>query len=142
MKEHERLLYQSNKLSQTFIMLYILGNTIITIVYANNMNVVAQLGMAVMLNIALTLFAFLMAVQQASYSIQWGYAGVVMGLFQIARILWMPDEITGTLRMLTVVLFLVTGVLALIGSFQCILRSRERANYIVENNIDLATLQK
>ncbi len=142
MKEHERLLYQENGRSQQMIMLYILCNTIITIVYTNNMFVNVQLGLEVALNIALSLFAFLMAVKQKSYAIAWGYAGIGLAVFQLARLLWMPAEITGSLRLLMIVLLIVSSAAALVGSIICIKISREKINYIHENNVDLSTLQQ
>lgn len=142
MNENERLLYQSNKHSQQLILLYILGNTIITIVYVNNMNVDVQLGLAVMLNIALSLIAFLMAIRQATYSIEWGYAGIVLAAFQLSRLLWIPDEITGSMRALMIALLIATSIAAFAGSIICIRVSRERKDYIIENNVDLSTLQR
>lgn len=142
MKEHERLLYQDNGRSQQMIMIYILCNTIITIVYTNNMNVNVQLGLEVLLNIALSLIAFLMAVKQKNYAIEWGYAGIGLAVFQLARLLWLPAEITGSLRLLIIVLLLASSAAAFVGSIICIKRSREKINYIHENNVDLSTLQQ
>ena len=93
MKAHERLLYQENSLSSQLIFLYILGNTIITIVYTNNMNVDMQLGIEVMLNIGVSLLAFLMAIKQKSYATEWGYIGLALAVFQLLRLLWVPEEI-------------------------------------------------
>lgn len=142
MKAHERLLYQENSRSQQLILLYILGNTIITIGYTNNMNVDAQLGFEVLLNIALSLIAFLMAIKQKSYAIEWGYAGIALAVFQFARLLWVPAEITGSLRVLMMGLLVASSVAALVGSIICIKLARERTNYIHENNVDLSTLQQ
>lgn len=142
MKEHERLLYQENVRSQQMIMLYILGNTIITIVYINNMNVDVMLGLEVALNIILSLIAFLMAVKQKSYALEWGYAGIGLAVLQLARLLWLPEEIIGSLRVLMVVLLIASSVAAFAGSIICIKMSRQKINYIHENNVDLSTLQQ
>ena len=142
MKKHEKRLYLENSLSQQLIMLYIAGNTLFTIVYVNHMNLDAQLGFFVMLNIGLSLLAFLMAARQKVYDIRWGYVGITLALFQFARLLWIPEEITGSMRLLLMVLLLATGVAALASSIICIRRTHERRNYIVDNKIDVASLQK
>lgn len=138
----EKRLYLENSLSQQLIMLYIGGNTIFTILYINNMNVDVQLGFFIMLNLVLSLVAFLMAVRQKMYANLWGYVGVAFAAFQFARLLWMPAEIGGSVRMLSAALLIITGISALIGSIICIRRSQERQKYIIENNIDLAILQR
>ncbi len=58
MNEGEKRLYVANSLSQQLILLYLLGNTLFTILYVNRMNVDAALGIFVMLNIFLSLVRF------------------------------------------------------------------------------------
>ena len=142
MKKHEKRLYQENSISQQLILLYILGNTLFTILHINNMNVDSGLGIFIMLNIFLSLFAFLMAVRQKVYAVQWGYAGIALALFQFVRLLWVPEEITGSLNIFLLILLVLTGISAFAASIICIKRSQERQNFIVENNIDLVILQK
>lgn len=142
MKTHEKRLYQENSISQQLIILYILGNTVFTIFYVNSMDVSYKLGIFVMLNIFLSLLAFLTAVRQKVYAIKWGYVGVALAIFQFARFLWIPEEIVDPIRLRLIVLLIATGLSALAGSMICIRRSQERQNYIVDNNIDLATLQR
>lgn len=142
MSSSEKRLYLENSLSQQLILFYIAGNTLFTILYINNMIVDAQLGIFILLNIALSLVAFLMAVRQKLYAALWGYVGIGFAAFQFARLLWMPNEIVGSVRIISAGLLIVTGVSALAGSLICIKRSQERHNFIVENNVDLATLQR
>jgi len=142
MKKSEKRLYLENSLSQQLVLLYIAGNTLFTIIYVNNMNVDVQLGVFIMLNIVLSLLAFLMAVRQKLYASQWGYMGIAIGVFQLARLLWIPEEITGSMRFFLAALLIATSISALAGSIICIKRSRERQKFIIENNIDLAILQK
>lgn len=142
MKQHEKRLYLENSLSQQLILLYILGNTAFTIFEVVNMAVDFQVGTFIMLNIVLSLVSFLMAVRQKAYAIQWGYVGVALGVFQLTRLLWIPEELTGSLRILLIVLLLITGGFAIAGSVICIKRSQERQKFIIENNIDRALLQK
>lgn len=138
----EKWLYVENSRSQQFVLLYILGNTLFIILYVNNMNVDLDLGLFVLFNIALTLFAFLMAVRQKVYDLIWGYAGLALAAYQVFRMLWIPAEIEPPLRLFLQGLLLVTGVLLFVGSLICIRRSKERRQYIVDNNVDVALLQK
>lgn len=142
MKTSEKRLYMENALSQQLIMLWLAGNTLFTIFYVNSMDVTARLGFFVMLNIALSLFAFLMSVRQKIYQVQWGYAGIGLAVFQLARLFWIPVEIVNPARLLIQFLLLATSVAALIASVICIQRSRERQAYIEENDIDLVRMQK
>ena len=142
MKKHEKRLYLENGISQQFMLLYILGNTAFTIFTVNNRDVDSQLGIFILLNIFLTLLAFLTAVRQKTYAIRWSYAGIALAVFHFARILWIPEEIVNPMRIFLITLLIVTGVLAFLGSLLCIRRSQERQNFIIENNIDIAILQQ
>jgi hypothetical protein len=142
MSNIEKRLYLENSLSQQLIMLYLLGNTAFTIFYVINMAVDVQLGVFVMVNIFLSLLAFLTAVRQKMYIIQWGYVGLAMTAFQLIRLLWIPEELTGFLRIFLVALLIATSVSAFAGSIICIKRSQERSKFITDNQIDLALLQK
>ena len=142
MKTPEQRLYVENSLSQQLIVFSIGRLTLFNILYINNMNVDLQLGIFIMVNIILSLVAFLMAVRQKSYSAFWGYAGIALALFQFARLLWVPEEIVGSVRFISVGLLIATGISALIGSIICIKLSQERQKFIVENNVDLSLLQR
>ena len=141
MKNKEILLYSQNTSSQQLFMLYLLGNTAFTIFFANAATVDKDLGSFIMLNIVLSLLAFLTAVRQRVYAMNWGYVGLVIGIFQILRLLWIPEEIVNPLRLLMMVLLVATGSLAIIGSMQCLKRSSDRAQYIRDKGIDLSILQ-
>jgi len=142
MKTHEKRLYQENSVSQQLLLLYILGNTAFTIFCVNHMDVSYRLGVFVMLNVFLSLLAFLTAVRQKLYAIRWGYVGVALAVLQVMRLIWIPDEIDNPLRLLLKVLLIATAILAFAGSLICIQRSRERQKYIIENNIDPVMLQQ
>lgn len=142
MKSNEKRLFVENSLSQQLIMFWLAGNTLFTILYTNNMAVTARLGIFVMLNIALSLFAFLVAVRQKVYLIQWAYLGIGLGIFQFARLFWIPEEVVNPMRLYLQILLVITAVAALVGSIICIQRSRERQQYIDEHNIDIAIMQK
>lgn len=142
MKNNERLLYQQNTISQQLFMLYLLGNTAFTIFYANAADVNSDLGLFIMLNIVLSLLAFLTAVRQRLYAMNWGYVGLVIGVFQILRLLWIPEEIVNPLRLQLVGLLFVTASLAIVGSVICLKRTTGRDHYIRDNDVDLTILQQ
>ncbi|MFK7801315.1 MAG: hypothetical protein AB8G95_06775 [Anaerolineae bacterium] len=142
MNTGEKRLYVENTLSQQLILFWLLGNTIFTLLVVNNMAVTVRLGFFVMLNIALSLFAFLVAVRQKTYQIQWAYFGIGLGIFQLARLFWIPEEIINPIQLYIQILLVATSVAALIGSVVCIQRSRERQQYIDDHKIDLAIMQK
>ena len=142
MSNREMRLYVENNLSQQLMMFWLAGNTVFTLLYANNMAVTAQLGFFVMLNIGLSLFAFLVAVRQRVYMIQWAYLGIGLAVFQFARLFWIPEEIVNPIRLYSQILLVTTAAAALVGSIVCIQRSQQRQQHIDENNIDRAIMQK
>lgn len=142
MNTGEKRLYVENTLSQQMILLWLVGNTVYTLLHVNNMAVTVQLGYFVMINIALSLFAFLIAVRQKTYQIQWAYFGIGLAVFQFARLFWIPEELINPVRLYIQILLVVTSVAALVGSIICIQRSRERQQYIDEHDIDLAIMQR
>jgi len=142
MKNNESLLYHQNTISQQLFMFYLLGNTVFTIFVANTALVDKDLGLFIMINIVLSLLAFLTAVRQRAYAINWGYIGLAIGGFQILRSVWVPEEIGGSLRLLLIGLLFVTGSLAIVGSLMCLKRTTDRDQYIHDNDIDLSILQQ
>ena len=142
MNTGEKRLYVENHLSQQLILFWLAGNTIFTLLYVNNVTVSVQMGFFVMLNIALSLFAFLVAVRQRVYLIQWAYAGIGLAIFQLMRLYWVPEELVNPIKLYLQILLVATSLAALIGSIICIQRSQERQRYIDENNINPVILQK
>ena len=102
---------------------------------------VAAASSALLLAVA-SLFAFLVAVRQKVYLIEWAYLGLGLAVFQIARILWIPEEIVNPMRLYLQLILVLTSAAAFVGSVICIQRSRERQHYIDEHNIDRAIMQK
>ena len=135
-------LYVENSISQSLVLFWLAGNTVFTLLYVNNMAVTARLGFFVMLNIALSLIAFLVAVRQKNYMIYWGYTGLALGIFQFARLFWIPPEIVNPQRLILQILLIVTSAAAVIASIICIQRTQQRQKFIDDNNIDLAIMQK
>jgi len=137
----EKWLYQENSISQQFFLLYILGNTIFTIFYVNHAVVDHNLGLFIMLNIFLSLGSFLIAVRQKIYRMSWGYVGIAIAVFQLIRLMWIPEEIIGLMRFVIQALLVFTSLSALIGSIICIKRANERQKYVIEHKVDLVLLE-
>ena len=142
MKNNEPLLYHQNTVSQQLFMFYLLGNTVFTIFVANTSIVDKDLGLFIMLNIVLSLLSFLTAVRQRVYAMNWGYIGLAIGVFQILRLIWLPEEIGNPLRLLLIGLLFVTGTLAIAGSVLCLKNTKDRNQYIHDNDIDLSILRQ
>ena len=73
---------------------------------------------------------------------EWGYIGLAIGLFQILRMVWIPEEIVDPLRLLLVALLIVSGGLAIVGSLMCLKRATSREQYMRDNDVDLSILQQ
>lgn len=142
MKNKAILLYHQNTISQQLLMFYLLGNTVFTIFVANTTDVDKDLGLFIMLNIVLSLLAFLTAVRQRVYAMNWGYIGILLGVFQIIRLIWLPEELGDSLRFLLIGLLFVTGFLAIVGSVMCLKNTKDRDQYIRDNDVDLSILQQ
>lgn len=142
MKTGEKRLYVENTLSQQLILFWLAGNTIFTLLTINNMEVTVRLGFFVMLNIGLSLLAFLIAVRQKMYLTQYAYIGFVFGLFQLMRLMWMPPEIVGSMRLFLQVILIATGVAALVASYICLQRSREREKFLDQNKFSFASAKE
>lgn len=142
MKNKEILLYSQNNISQQLLMFYLLGNTAFTIFFANTVDVDVDLGLFILLNIILSLLGFLTAVRQRVYAIFWGYVGLGIGVFQLLRLIWIPEEIMNPLRLALFGMLIVSGSLAIIASVMCVRRTTDREQYIYDNDIDLSMLQQ
>lgn len=142
MKNKEILLYSQNTISQQLLMFYLLTNTAFTIFFANTADVDKDLGLFILLNIILSLLGFLTAVRQRVYAIFWGYVGLGLGVFQILRVMWIPEEIMNPLNFALVAMLLVSGSLAIIASVMCVRRTTDREQYIRDNDVDLSILQQ
>lgn len=142
MKSGEKRLYVENTLSQQLILFWLAGNTVFTLLTINNMEVTVRLGFFVMLNIALSLLAFLIAVRQKNYLIQYAYIGFAFGLFQLARLMWMPPEIMGGMRLFLQAILIATGIAALVASYICLQRSQERQSFLDQNTFSFASAKE
>ena len=110
MNTGEKRLYVENYPSQRLILFWLAGNTIYTLLYVNNVTATFQMGFFVMVNIALSLFAFLIAVRQRVYLLQWAYAGIGLAIFQFARLFWIPEELVNPSFVLLTIVAIVSFI--------------------------------
>ena len=95
MKNNERLLYQNNNIGYLLIIGFVALNTFYTIFILNNMERDSSVGVFVMLTILLMLMGFLMAIKVKTYSILWSVFALIVGTFQIFRLLFTTNNLTG-----------------------------------------------
>ena len=119
MKKNEKLLYQANVVPAALVSVCLLFNTWQTIFTLNMIDVVA-VGIRVMQIILLnTLFSFLVFITSFEikrYSFSWSYFGVGMGIFQMARIFFIPEG-TPWIRTNIALSLAVSGILLAAASF-------------------------
>ncbi len=82
----ERKLYESNRSGFVLMLLHIVLNVIFTIYVLNSMATNFEIGIFIMITIALLLLGFLTAVKVQNYSMTWGYVAIIIGLFQFVRL--------------------------------------------------------
>ncbi len=107
----ERLRFEKNRTPYLLILLFIGLNTLYSILILNAMAAVASLGVFVILTIVLLLLGFLVAVKVHMYSISWSYGAIVLGIFQISRILFTTNNLEGMTAVLMNGVLLSSGVL-------------------------------
>jgi hypothetical protein len=133
LKKAEKMLFIQNKLGYTFVLLYLVFNTAYTIKILNSMTPNRFIAIEVMLNIVLSLLAFLAAVKIKNYLVQWAYVIVGLGVFEFVRILLIPNSISGSNLRYLIVTLALAGVFALIGSYITIQKNKLR-NQVIEQN--------
>lgn len=130
MNRDEKKLYQVNKLSYNLVMFFIILNTAHAIFTLQNMNVDFGIGIFVMMTIVLLMIGFLAAVKLQTYSLKWSYISIGIGIFQFGRYLFSPEEIVGTIKIYLDVMILLSIVFIITGAIICIIRTKQRTNYI------------
>ncbi len=83
-------------------------------------------------NIILTLVMFLAAEQVKKYHKQWSYVVIGVGVFQLLHIAFLPEH---TNTIFNIVLYVITGVLAIYAGISSLIKSIFRANYIKKEGV-------
>ena len=90
---NDRLLYQTNSFPSILAMLYLVFNTLQTIFTLNTIDVSAagiRIMEIILLNIVLSFLVFIISSGIKCYSIRWSWAGLCIGVFQCARVFFIP----------------------------------------------------
>ncbi len=127
MKRTERLLYQKNKPAQLLVLLFIAGNALYSIFVLNSLPKNIEIGFLVILTIFLLLFGFLVAVKVSTYSAFWSYGAMVLGAFQISRLLFTNHLLEGSTATIMNIVLVVSGLACIGGGVFSLLRTKQRS---------------
>ncbi len=136
MAKSERRLYQKNTIGYLLVLLHIALNVVYTIFSLNNMPVDYWIGIFIIITIAMLLLGFLTAVKVQSYSMVWSFAAVLLGIFQLSRLLFAPDIPSGSLNTFLFTVLIVSAVLCFAGGVISIRESRTRKKLVKQYNKD------
>lgn len=129
MARNEKLLYQPNKNGYFFVLLYLAFNTAYTIFILKSLPFKSYIAFEVMLNIVLSLLAFLAAVKAKNYSKTWSIVVVILSIFEFARIFWVPKAnflTKGANRNSLILYLIIAGAFGLIGGLISVRKSIKR----------------
>lgn len=125
--DHEISVFKQNRLDFFWLMLFIVLNTIITFHSTSLMEYTIRIFVFDLFNIVLTLFMFLAAEQIKKYHKQWSYIVIGVGVFQWIHLAFLPAK---TNTVLNIVLYILTGILAVYAGVSSLIKSIERAKFM------------
>lgn len=94
------------------------------------------LGVDIIINILIMLFLFFISVRLQSYSLQMGYASIVVGAFQVIRPYLLPLSLTvcgtmkGVIFTLILVFYTISGAFSIIAGFLSVYRGTALRKYL------------
>lgn len=125
--DHEISVFKPNRLDFFWLMLFILLNTIITFQSTSVMDYTIRIFLFDLFNIVLTLVMFLAAEQIKKYHKTWSYVVIGVGVFQWIHLAFLPEK---TNTVLNIILYVITGGLAIYAGISSLIKSIERTNFI------------
>ena len=129
MNKADKLLYQENKAGSNLVVLFVILNMAYTIYNLRVMPVDMNVGIFVMYNIVVSLLAFLASTKMRTYNKSWGYAGLVIAVVQLFRIIRLPDVYETGFYMTLVAMIVLSAVFMIAGSLITIRRSTIKNEY-------------
>lgn len=129
MNKADKLLYQENKTGSNFVMGFVMLNMAFTVYNLRVMPIDLNVGMFVMYNIFISLVGFLASTKMKIYHKKWAYAGLVIALAQLFRILSIPDVYESGFYMILVTMVVLSAVFMVAGSLITIRRSTIKEKY-------------
>ncbi|MDE6661550.1 MAG: hypothetical protein K2J93_06990 [Anaeroplasmataceae bacterium] len=130
--DQEISVFKPNVIDFFWLMLFIILNTVLTIRSTSLMEYTIRIFIYDLFNIILTLVMFLAAEQVKKYHKQWSYVVIGVGVFQLLHIAFLPEH---TNTIFNIVLYVITGVLAIYAGISSLIKSIFRANYIKKEGV-------
>lgn len=129
MNNPEKMLYQVNKSGSNLVVIFILLNMLYTIVSLTYMPMTVFIGTFTIVNIIISLAAFLGSTKFKVYNIKWAYAGLVGAVAQAIRFIEIPSVFDSGLRSMLFITLEVSAICLLVGSIITIKKSRIKTSY-------------
>jgi hypothetical protein len=128
----EKMQYQENKSGSSMVTIFILLNMFYTIMMLKSMPMTMAIGSFTMINILISLVAFLASTNFKIYKLKWAYGGVVGAIIQALRFGAIPDSFSSGLKILLLVSLEVSAILLLVGSIITIIKTKAKEKYELE----------
>ncbi len=130
--DQEITIFRPNMIDFFWLMVFIILNTILTIYSTSLMEYTIRIFIFDIFNIVLTLIMFLAAEQIKKYHKEWSYGVIVIGIFQLLHLTFLPAK---TNTVLNIILYIITGLLALYAGVSSLLKSIFRSKFIKKEGV-------
>lgn len=124
--------FKPNRLDFFWLMIFIILNTIITFQSTSLMDYTIRIFIYDLFNIVLTLVMFLAAEQIKKYHKVWSYVVIGVGIFQLIHLAFLPEK---TDTVMNIVLYVITGILAIYAGVSSLIKSLERTKFIKKEGV-------
>ena len=130
--DQEISMFKPNVIDFFWMMLFIILNTVLTVRSTSLMEYTIRIFIFDIFNIVLTLVMFLAAEQIKKYHKEWSYVVIGVGVFQLLHIAFLPEH---TNTVFNIVLYAVTGALAIYAGISSLLKSIFRSKFIKKEGV-------
>lgn len=130
--DQEISVFKPNAIDFFWMMLFIILNTVLTIRSTSLMKYTIRIFIYDLFNIILTLVMFLAAEQVKKYHKEWSYVVIGVGVFQLLHIAFLPEH---TNTIFIIVLYVITGVLAIYAGVSSLIKSIFRSKYVKKEGV-------
>lgn len=134
MIKDEKLLFQENKISFQLVLLFIVFNTIITILVLKYMKVNVRVSIFVLYNIVLSLLSFLLAMKVKSYSLGWGRFAIIVSISQFIRVLIRPEITNVSVNRFIIILTILSAGCMMAGGIVAITKTKRRLHVLANKS--------
>ncbi len=130
--DQEITIFKPNAIDFFWMMLFIILNTVLTIRSTSLMEYTIRIFIFDIFNIVLTLVMFLAAEQIKKYHKEWSYVVIGVGIFQLVHLAFLPEH---TNTVFNIILYVITGLLAIYTGVSSLLKSIFRAKFIKKEGV-------